>query len=196
MVIIYMDSLDTISKRIKTLRKFLGLSQSALAIAANISQSTVARVEKDIEKLNPSYSMMSKIVAALNEEAAKVESVRSFKVYELMHKKIIYVKPEEKVKKAIEIMRANDFSQIPVINNDMNVVGTVYQKDLLEYISNPKKAGETKISEIMGIAIPQVDKNAKVIMIKPMLEAWGAVLVSEKNKVVGIITVYDLFKAA
>ncbi|MGC8710162.1 MAG: CBS domain-containing protein [Candidatus Micrarchaeia archaeon] len=194
MVIIKIDSLDVIARRIKMARKSLGISQASLAKDVGVSQSTIARIERDIEKLNPSYSMILKIVTTLNDLGDNANTISSVSANDLMHKKIIYVRPEDKMSKAIKIMSSNDFSQLPVINQRMNVVGTIYQKNLLEYISNPRKARSTSISEVMEVALPQVDKNVKISMIKTMLEAWGAVLVSEKSRIIGIITVYDLFR--
>ena len=66
MVIINLDSIDSISSKIRSARIMLGISQARLAKEANVSQSTIARLEKECIKLNPSYSMVYNIVNALN----------------------------------------------------------------------------------------------------------------------------------
>ena len=92
------------------------------------------------------------------------------------------------------IMKENDYSQIPVMENG-KVLGTVYQKDLIGFASNPKKAN-IKVKEVMGVPLPEIDENAKIGMIKSVLESWGAAIVKRKDKAVGIFTIYDLFRAS
>ena len=194
MVIISLDDIDTISSKIRSVRMMLGISQARLAKEANVSQSTIARLEKECRKLNPSYSMVYSIVNALNRISSGEQTIDQVGVKDLMHSRLIFVKPNDSIKKAIMIMKENDYSQIPVMENG-KVLGTVYQKDLIGFASNPTKAN-IKVREVMGVPLPEVDENAKIGMIKSVLESWGAVIVKRKDKAVGIFTIYDLFKAS
>ena len=194
MVIISLDNIDTISSKIRSVRIMLGISQARLAKEANVSQSTIARLEKECRKLNPSYSMVYSIVNALNRISSGEQTIDQVGVKDLMHSRLIFVKPTDSIKKAIMIMKENDYSQIPVMENG-KVLGTVYQKDLIGFASNPTKAN-IKVREVMGVPLPEIDENAKVGMIKSVLESWGAVIVKRKDKAVGIFTIYDLFKAS
>jgi len=194
MVIINLDPIDSISSKIRSARIMLGISQARLAKEANVSQSTIARLEKECIKLNPSYSMVYNIVNALNRISSGEQTIDRTEVKDLMHAQLIFVKPTDSIKKAIMIMKENDYSQIPVMENG-KVLGTVYQKDLISFASNPKKAN-IKVKEVMGVPLPEIDENAKVGMIKSVLESWGAVIVKRKDKAVGIFTIYDLFKAS
>jgi len=194
MVIISLDDIDTISSKIRSARMMLGISQARLAKEANVSQSTIARLEKDCRKLNPSYSMVYSIINALNRISSGEQTIDRIEVKDLMHSRLIFVKPTDSIKKAIMIMKENDYSQIPVMENG-KVLGTVYQKDLIGFASNPTKAN-IKVREVMGVPLPEVDENAKIGMIKSVLESWGAAIVKRKDKAVGIVTIYDLFKAS
>jgi len=194
MVIISLDDIDTISSKIRSVRMMLGISQARLAKEANVSQSTIARLEKECRKLNPSYSMVYSIVNALNRISSGEQTIDQVGVKDLMHDRLIFVKPTDSIKKAIMIMKENDYSQIPVMENG-KVLGTVYQKDLIGFASNPTKAN-IKVKEVMGLPLPEIDENAKVGMIKSVLESWGAAIVKRKDKAVGIVTIYDLFKAS
>ena len=194
MVIINLDSIDSISSKIRSARIMLGISQARLAKEANVSQSTIARLEKECRKLNPSYSMVYNIVNALNRISSGEQTIDRTEVKDLMHAQLIFVKPTDSIKKAIMIMKENDYSQIPVMENG-KVLGTVYQKDLIGFASNPKKAN-IKVKEVMGVPLPEIDENAKIGMIKSILESWGAAIVKRKDKAVGIFTIYDLFRAS
>ena len=194
MVIINLDSIDSISSKIRSARIMLGISQARLAKEADVSQSTIARLEKECRKLNPSYSMVYNIVNALNRISSGEQTIDRTEVKDLMHAQLIYVKPTDSIKKAMMIMKENDYSQIPVMENG-KVLGTVYQKDLIGFASNPKKAN-IKVKEVMGVPLPEIDENAKIGMIKSILESWGAAIVKRKDKAVGIFTIYDLFRAS
>jgi len=138
--------------------------------------------------------MVYSIVNALNRISSGEQTIDQVGVKDLMHSRLIFVKPTDSIKKAIMIMKENDYSQIPVMENG-KVLGTVYQKDLIGFASNPTKAN-IKVREVMGVPLPEIDENAKIGMIKSVLESWGAVIVKRKDKAVGIFTIYDLFKAS
>ncbi len=196
---IAIDSLEEMSLKIKNARKSLGLSQKALAKASGMSQSTIARTESDVKSLNPSYRTIYEMVEALNnhdtEERRKGNQLDFKKAYELMHKNIVYIYPEDTAEKALDLMKGGDFSQLAVFNKKKNVVGTIRQKRLLEVATQlPDRLGQIKVRELLDAALPQVDKNTPLSKIKPMLENWDAVLVVEESKIIGIITVYDVFK--
>ncbi|MGC8538930.1 MAG: CBS domain-containing protein [Candidatus Micrarchaeia archaeon] len=188
-----LDSLDDISRNIRHMRTSLGLSQKALARLVGASQSEIARLEKDPHGLNPSYDMVFRVVDALNEYAARGgESLMARKVQDVMHKRIVFLKPGDTVEKAIKIIRENDFSQIPVIRNGISI-GTVYQKDILRALKGKRISLEMRIDEVMSGPLPQVDKDTPIGKLNSILESWEAVLIADKSKIVGIVTIFDIF---
>ncbi|MEM0124068.1 MAG: CBS domain-containing protein [Candidatus Micrarchaeaceae archaeon] len=192
-----MEDLNGIAIRLRNMRRTLGLSQKRLAFISGVSQSEIARIEKDPEKLNPSYATIFAIFTALEDYRIKgsgdVQLVK--KASEIMHKHVIHVNPDDTAKKALEIMRKNDFSQLPVLNRRMGVVGTVYQKRLISaMLSGRSDALDVPVKTLLEPALPQVDADTPIQKIKPILENWDAILVSHDRKIVGIITIYDIFK--
>ncbi|MEM0159375.1 MAG: CBS domain-containing protein [Candidatus Micrarchaeaceae archaeon] len=192
-----MEDLNGIAIRLRNMRRTLGLSQKRLAFISGVSQSEIARIEKDPEKLNPSYATIFAIFTALEDYRIKgsgdVQLVK--KASEIMHKHVIHVNPDDTAKKALEIMMKNDFSQLPVLNRRMGVVGTVYQKRLISaMLSGRSDALDVPVKTLLEPALPQVDADTPIQKIKPILENWDAILVSHDRKIVGIITIYDIFK--
>ncbi|MDE1823131.1 MAG: CBS domain-containing protein [Candidatus Micrarchaeota archaeon] len=191
------DDLNTLSSRLRSMRKALGVSQKKLAAMLGLSQATIARIESDIESLNPSYQTIFRISEGLNglEKETGRSVILSKKAHNIMHRNIFSVKPGTTVAQTISIIKNYDFPQIPVIDPEGNSVGTVYQKDLLEIATRaPESVEETKIRDIMEASLPQVARDTEVLRLKPVLESWGAVLVVDKKKVVGIVTMYDVLK--
>jgi predicted transcriptional regulator len=192
-----LEPLEVISGRIRRARKAIGISQKRLASLAGLSQGEIARLERDPKRLNPSYNTIFTIIFALNSYNHRTEGEGGMdrRAFEIMHRKICYVKRNDTVSKAIDIMRKNDFSQLPVLTDERRVVGTVYQKGLLTFATDRNRdIKRTRVGEIMEGNLPQVDRNTTLGKIKPILENWDAVLITENDRVTGIITVYDLFK--
>jgi predicted transcriptional regulator len=192
-----LDSLSSVSLRIKNTRKAIGISQKALAKTLGMSQSTIARLETDIVKLNPSYRTVYNVLDALQDVTltAAQPKVLTKPLRLIMHSNIIYVKPEDTIEKAVKIMKEHDFTQLPVLNSRRGVVGTVNEKRLLKIATeSPETVSKTRVRDILDAALPQVDKEIEVSKIRPILENFGAVLVMDGSRAVGIITIYDIFK--
>ncbi len=191
------DSLQSTSLKIRNTRKGLGISQKELADRLGLSQSTIARLESDIEDLNPSYKNVYAVVSALEATAARNSNSRILEktAADIMHRKIVYVTPDDTIGRAVKIIKDYDFPQIPVLNRKLEEVGTVRQKRLLSIATDyPEKISTTKIRDIIEPSLPQVSKYTEVSKIKLMLDNFDAVLVMDKGKVVGIITIYDILK--
>ena len=192
-----MATLDKVSSMVRERRKALGMTQKRLARMCGFSQSTVARMETDIASLNPSYRSVFYIMDALDRSKGTGHGeIMSRRAKEIMHKKIICVKAEDSLFETIGVFKDYDFPQLPVLDNSGHVIGTVYQRDLLNTaMQAPDMVRRKTVSSIMKASLPQVDKESELTRLKPILEGAGAVIVTDKGKAVGIITIYDILKA-
>lgn len=192
-----LDSLESVSLRIKNTRKAIGVSQKRLAIMLGMSQSTIARLESDIKRLNPSYRTVYNVIEALQSASAEngQSKILGKPSKAIMHSNIIYVRPDDTIEKAVRIMKENDFTQLPVLNSRRGVVGTVNEKRLLKMATeSPEMIPRRRVREILDPSLPQVDEETQVAKIRPILENFGAVLVMQGSRAVGIITIYDILK--
>ncbi len=192
-----LDSMELLSLHIRNTRKAVGLSQKKLAKTLGMSQSTIARLEKDIIRLNPSYKTVYNVLEALQDASLRVDQSKILgkHAHEIMHNDIIFVKPGDTVEKAVKLMKDNDFAQIPVLNSQYGVLGTVTEKTLLKIVTeSPETISTKKVGEILEPSLPQIDGGTAVAKIRPIMETFGAALVMNKGRVVGIITIYDIMK--
>lgn len=191
------ESLGSISLKIRNARKTLGISQKRLARLAGLSQSTIARLESDIERLNPSYKAVFEVMDALDRlgnENERDEPLNK-KSEDIMHRDIVSVEPTDTLEKAIKIIKNYDFPQIPVLNSKRNVVGTVSQRRILSLATErPEGVSKILIKEIIEASLPQVDKKTPIAKLKSVLENFNAVVVVEDSRAIGIITIYDILK--
>ncbi len=174
--------LKQIIKTLKQKRKILDISQKELAKKAGVSQSLIAKIESN--RINPSYDAMQKIENTIDIMLNNKEQ----KVIDVMKSPIKYVNVEDNLEKAKKMMKNNDFSQLPV-KQDNEFVGSLFMNDLIDH--DPS----TKIKRIMEQPFNIVNWNTPITSIKPMIKNKHntAILVrNEKGKITGIVTIDDL----
>jgi cystathionine beta-synthase len=108
---------------------------------------------------------------------------------------LLTVKTEELVWHAIERMRLNNVSQLPV-EDSSGIVGSVDESDIFELYFNNKESANKPIKEIMGAPFPVVTASTTIDKISKLINRENsAVLVDLGNNKFHIITKYDVIKS-
>ncbi|KXA89238.1 hypothetical protein AKJ57_05620 [candidate division MSBL1 archaeon SCGC-AAA259A05] len=169
---------ETLVKEIKSKRKDLDWSQKELANRAGVSQSLVAKLE---QKMNvPNYKSVRKIYETLE----KTISTETETAGDLANPDIVSAKPEETKGKVAEVMKENDFSQLPIKKGE-DFVGVVLSKDI------GLARNDVLVKELMRPTIPIIPENTPREAVAELLKSQNAVLV-KGEQVKGIITSADL----
>lgn len=108
-------------------------------------------------------------------------------------KELVYLDADDKVKDAIHILNENGFSQLPVIEKN-NSVGTIRESKLLAKILENPSILDDRIEQFMDESLPVLDNKTSLSDLKKHLTVSTAVLVSEYNRIVDIVTRYDLIE--
>jgi len=177
---------------IRRRRKTLGLTQKELAMLAGVSQSVIAKIESG--NIKPSYSIIRKIFIVFED----ADSEKRIQAKDIMNKKVVSVRKGDSVEKAIDTMRKFGYSQLPVVSG-AQTVGTISEKIVLDVMSNGRSLGDVlgeKVGSVMEEALPRISESESIDVISALLRNNSAVLVTNKGKIVGIITKADLFKIA
>jgi predicted transcriptional regulator len=183
-----LPEIEEIEKR----RKNLGLTQKSLAAFCGVSQSLIAKIES--KKVSPSYYVVKKIFDCLE----SLEKKNRITAEQILTPKVVYIRKEEKVSKAIRLMRKRGYSQLPVFNG-RTFIGSVSEKTILDQISKGEKPSEflnKKVEDIMEDAFPIVTEKEPLSSILTLLQNNHAIIVVKKGKTIGIITKADLLKVA
>lgn len=167
-------------KLLKKMREEKNMTQERLAEAAGISQAHVAKIEN--EKVNPRLSTVNKIISVL-------KSDDTLKCNEFITKKLIHVKSKDSVNQAAKLMKTNDISQLPVIDNGI-CVGSVSDKTIVRNLD--RISSSTKVKEVMEGPFPTVNCGEEIEVVKTLLEYHPAILVTDRGKIVNILTKSDL----
>ncbi len=173
--------------KVREIRTRLGLTQAELAEKARVSQSLIAKVENG--SLMPSYEKGRKILDVL--EDTLDEEIDNGNLVDICNKDIIYVEPDDNVERALNLMRDNAISQIPVID-DGCISGSISERSLLHNFDDIKR--RQKVGSVMDDSFPIIDKSADLDIVKDNLKYYPSVMISDKGDIIGIITKADLLK--
>ncbi|MFH1683029.1 MAG: CBS domain-containing protein [Candidatus Woesearchaeota archaeon] len=174
-------------KQIKKIRNRLGINQKELAVKAGVSQSLIAKIESG--KIEPTYSKVKRIFEALNE----LEEKEELKAKDLMNRRVIFIKPNDIIKKVIRLMKEKGISQLPVLDQK-KISGMVNEKIILENISEGKNIAELKVKEVMDDSPPIISLETSQKIILELLKENSIVLVAEKGEVRGLISKSDILE--
>lgn len=175
---------------IRRLRKMAGLTQKDLSNKAGVSQSLIARIENN--SVDPRLSTVKKIVQAI----VIAQGDRTAK--DVMNSPVITINVSDNVRRAIELMKKHDISQIPVLK-DSKIIGSIQESSLIDRIvrsGNPDRFFNTPIYEVMGEHFKTVDSTTNIADILNLLSLGEpAILVLDQEKIIGIITKIDILSS-
>ncbi len=170
---------------VRVMRRRLGLTQSQLARAAGFSQSFIAKVEYG--ELDPGYSKAVKLFGTLEEYGRQKE----LNAGQVMSKRIVSVHPGSALREAVRKFREHDISQMPVLEAG-HAVGVVSENDVLAAMVEGRNAATVR--EVMEEAPPTVSPETSIKAVSSLLRYCPLVAVTERGKIVGVISRADLLE--
>ncbi len=177
---------------IKRIRKSLDITQTELAAASGVSQSTIAKIERG--RMSASYDTVVKLFETL--DGMRRDEKKDLTAADVASEKVVTVQSTDKVHQASDLMRATGYSQLPVLKGDVPV-GSISERGILELLrqgSTMEELGQSVISKVMDESYPVVSDSTPVSSVTSLMSSSGAVLVSKKGKIVGLITSADILK--
>jgi cystathionine beta-synthase len=107
---------------------------------------------------------------------------------------VVTATPNEALGTVIKRMKQGDFSQLPVVNEDGTLQGMVSESDILSYmLDHPHIAIDTTPITPLIRDAATVDESTPLNTLSDILQkAKAAVLVDERRRVHGVITVMDV----
>lgn len=126
----------------------------------------------------------------LNTEDATASSL----IQDRKNSALISVKTEELVQHAIDKMRDNSISQLPVFKGD-EIVGSLDDAFLFQAICEDGSITEKNIGDVMRPPFPVVDANAKIKDISKLINKDNSAVLVNVNNRWHIITKHDVLSA-
>lgn len=108
-----------------------------------------------------------------------------------------YVHPSESVKKAISLMRENKIGACLVIDEKIELLGIITERDILNYIVGDEEALNARVDKYMT-KNPQTIKANESVVVALQMMSFGNFrnlpVVNLENKPCGILAASDLMK--
>ncbi|MFA5554116.1 MAG: cystathionine beta-synthase [Phycisphaerae bacterium] len=115
----------------------------------------------------------------------------------LLHKNsfkhIISVSPQEKLSSVINLMQQYEISQVPVIDDDDNIIGSINEASLMKLSHDGIDFHRQNISAVMGKPLPVLEETTDISeAYRVLLSGASAVLVKKQKTLTGLLTRVDL----
>jgi cystathionine beta-synthase len=110
---------------------------------------------------------------------------------------LLYVNPSHTAREAIEIMRANSISQLPVCKNTppfafAEVSGSVDELDMMEAVHHDPGVMSTAVEKVMGPKLPTIGVGQRIERALALLDTSPALLVLAGGRPLSVMSRTDL----
>ena len=118
------------------------------------------------------------------------------KAKDIMTKEVINVKKDAFIFEAIELLAKNSITGIPVVEDDMTLVGILTEKDVLKLFYASKDLENKTVNDFMTHPAIHFDENESLLDVCDCLmnNLFRRVPVTSKGKVVGIVSRADILE--
>ncbi|HEY1958149.1 MAG TPA: pyridoxal-phosphate dependent enzyme [Polyangiaceae bacterium] len=106
-------------------------------------------------------------------------------------KKIVTVSPNASVREAIDVLKSQDISQVPVVDGG-KLRGIVQEVDLLRHLVSGKKTLDSPVADLAEGDYATVTPDTKIELLQNALSDAKVAMVTEGEELVGIVAKIDL----
>ncbi len=116
------------------------------------------------------------------------------KAREIMNKDILSVKKDTSIFEAVRLLVENNISGLPVVEDDMSLVGLLSEKDVIELFYDFEQAGNKTVGDYMTHPAVSFDESNAMQNICNFLmkNIFRRVPITSGGKLVGIISIRDI----
>jgi cystathionine beta-synthase len=107
---------------------------------------------------------------------------------------LITARPQDPIVDVVEIMKAHDISQLPVVGDDSELLGMIAEMDLLDHLlyANHVHDPHETIAPLVNPNVTSVEANTPVDAVLNTFQRGRVVIVTENGLPAGILTKIDL----
>jgi len=116
---------------------------------------------------------------------------------EIMTREVVSIKKTASISEAIEKMLGNEVAGLPVVDDEMSLIGIISEKDILKLYGTPEEALVKTVEEFMtapAIYFEQ-DDSLQEICICLIEQNFRRVPVTVDGKVIGVISRPDVARS-
>jgi len=107
---------------------------------------------------------------------------------------VIHARRSDKVEAVVKMMRANDISQMPVVDDEGRTVGMIHEYDLLNFLIEGKHRLTEMVEPLVQPLQGVVSLDTPIARLRAIFNDDNVAVVKEGDKVTGILTKIDLIE--
>jgi CBS domain-containing protein len=115
---------------------------------------------------------------------------------DIMTKDVVTVKKTTPIFDALELIAEHDISGVPVVDDDMTLIGVLSEKDVITLLDTPEDDEEKTVNDYMTQPALYFDEEEELLDICDFLKknVFRRVPITSKGKLVGIISIRDVIE--
>jgi CBS domain-containing protein len=129
-----------------------------------------------------------------DKQTEKEKMMLASRVKDIMVKDVITVKRDTPILDTMELVAKYDISGLPVVDDDMNLIGILSEKDMINLVYELDDYEERTVNDFMTQPALFFDENESLLDVCDFLKknVFRRVPITSRGKVVGIISVRDV----
>ncbi|MHC4240886.1 MAG: CBS domain-containing protein [Planctomycetota bacterium] len=115
---------------------------------------------------------------------------------DIMNKDVITVRKHTPIFQSLEIMVKHRITGIPVVEDDMSLVGIISEKDVLHFFHKQEELEEKTVNDFMTQPAIFFDENESMLDVCNLLakQIFRRIPITSEGKLVGIISRRDIIE--
>ena len=115
---------------------------------------------------------------------------------DIMTKDVVTVKTSTPIYEALELMAKHDVSGLPVVDDDMTLIGILSEKDVISLLYTKEEEEEKRVHDFMTQPALFFDEDENLLDVCDFLKknVFRRVPITSKGKLVGIISIRDIIE--
>lgn len=120
-----------------------------------------------------------------------------FKSKDVMTQATICTRPEMPIYDAVRLLAGRKITGMPVVNDELNLIGVLTEKDVLSMLYDTEDSIEQTVSDYMSTGVVSFDVNSTLIDLCDCLTEhhFRRVFITEDDKLVGVASRSDVIRA-
>ena len=120
-----------------------------------------------------------------------------FKAHEIMTEAVVCARPDMPIYDAIRLLAHRRLTGLPIVDEDLNLIGLLSEKDVLKVMYEPDDRQEHMISDYMAKDVISFNVDASLVDVCDSLidNHFRRVPITKDGKLMGITSRSDVIKA-
>ena len=120
-----------------------------------------------------------------------------FRAKDIMTQSVVCARPEMPIYDAIRLLARRRITGMPVVDNELNLVGVLSEKDVLRVLYATEDSVEQTVSDYMNVGAVSLDVNDTLIDLCDCLteNIFRRVFITDEGRLAGVVSRSDVINA-